>query len=93
MADVSNLLLDLKRELEDADELLARASSTAQELMGDDPEQDDPGWPLMGDVIDQVAALQTLLRALKRNPELVRSFEVAREDLDHLSDLADGASY
>jgi hypothetical protein len=93
MGDVSNLLLDLKRDLEDADEFLARASSTAQELMGDDPEQDDPGWPLMGNMIDQIAALQTLLRALKRNPELVKSFEEARADLDHLADLADGASY
>jgi hypothetical protein len=47
----------------------------------------------MGDVIDSVAALQTLLRALKRNPELVSSFKQAREDLDHLADQADAASY
>jgi hypothetical protein len=93
MGDVSNLLLDLQRNLEDADEFLARACNTAQDLLSDDPARNDPGWPLMGDVIDSVAALQTLLRALKRNPELVSSFKQAREDLDHLADQADAASY
>jgi hypothetical protein len=93
MVDISNLLLDLQQGLEDADEFLARANNTALELIGDDPEQGDPGWPLMGDVIEYVAALQTLLRALKRNPELVRYFKEARADLDHLADQADAASY
>jgi hypothetical protein len=93
MNDVSNLLLDLKRSLDDADEFLARAINTAVELLGDDPERSDPGWPLMGDVIDQCEALQRLLRGVKRNRDLVHNFEEARAHLDHLSDLADGASY
>lgn len=78
MGDVSNLLLDLKRDLEDAYEFLARAWNTAQELIGDDPERGDPGWPLMGNVIDQIAALQTLLLAMKDHPDLVSSFKQAR---------------
>jgi hypothetical protein len=86
MGDVSNLLLDLQRNLEDANEFLARAWNTAHDLLGDDPEQNDPGWPLMGDVIDSVAALQTLLLALKGRPDLVSTFKQARENLDHLAD-------
>lgn len=78
MGDVSNLLLDLQRDLEDADESLARAYNTALELIGDDPGRGDPGWPLMGDVVEYVVSLQTLLRALKRNPGLVSSFKQAR---------------
>lgn len=93
MDDISNLLLGLKRDLEDADEFLSHAHVTALELIGDDPARGDPGWPLIGDVIEYVTSLQTLLRSLKRNPELVELFKQARADLDHLSDQADAASY
>lgn len=99
-----NEFLRLRDEINEAATILSQASRRAYQCSGDNPGmQADPFWGIkeippsegcpallalcdqLGKLAEQVAAIIT--------PELQESFKAAEDHLDHLSDLADGASY
>ncbi len=91
MSRGENDLCELGGHIEDAAELLRRASQIALRLTGSD-EKDDPGWPAMAALVDRLDALNTALTELP-GAEISDAITQAAAYLDDLSDRADGISY
>lgn len=87
-----NDLIKLGSYLSNAIEDLRAAQRIAEDLCGADPERDDPGWPAMGELVDKLDAINRLLAVLP-SQEIRDAIKGAADELDRLSDLADGQSY
>jgi len=92
MFDINNDLSDLGRRIEEALESVVEARKLALHLIGDDPPNHDPGWPAMTALYDKLGEAERLLHDLPGD-EIAKAIKAADSYLDHLSDLADGASY
>lgn len=88
----SNDLCRLGGDIADAINAVDQARALAAWLVGADPENHDPGWPAMSALVDKLEAVGRLLGDLPGD-EIAGAIREANEDLDHLSDLADGQSY
>lgn len=90
--DPYNDLLQLRRLIVDARELITEASRTACGLVGNAADPEDNGWVAMGSVsynLDRI--YQDLAGVLP--PEINKAIDDAEAYLDELADKADGQSY